>query len=114
MADDPHKPAGRTFTRPGAPAALTEAQRRAQEHYSGAAEFVARKGEWVTCEAGHRICRLAKDLRYGDMWGSDTFTDWKQPEPVAGRDTQAKCQAQGCEALFYDNTKGLHFGGGWR
>lgn len=110
MADDPHKPVGRTFTRPGVPAALTEAQRRAQETYATKAEFVARKGEWVTCEAGHRICRIAKDIPYGGLYDPAYFMDWKQPEPKVGT-LEQPCVVCGAE---WFRGMSLHFGGGWR
>ncbi len=112
MADDP--PAGRTFQRPGAPAnVMTDMQQRAQVARLKN-EFVARKGEWVCCEVGHRVCRTAVDLRYGDMWGNDTFKEWVQPMPQVGADSPVTCKVDGCGAPWWDNGKGLHFKGGWR
>ena len=110
MSDD-HVPAGRTFTRPGATPAVLKDQQQAQEHYATAAEYGARKGEWVRCEVGHKICQLAIGLKYGDLWGSQTFENWQQYPPVPS-ETNAKCA--GCGALYWDQTRGLHFGGGWR
>jgi hypothetical protein len=114
MADDPHAPAGRTFQRPGAPAnVMTDMQQRAQAARLRN-EYVARKGEWVCCEAGHRVCRLAVDLRYGDMWGNHTFTEWVQPEPSPGTASSVVCAVRGCSATWWAMDKGLHFKGGWR
>ena len=112
--DDAHKPAGRTFQRPGAPVnVMTDLQQRAAAA-AQTAEYVARKGEWVCCEAGHKVCQVASDIRYGDSWETNHwFTNWQQPEPPIGVVT-AKCAMQGCEALWWDGTRGLHFGGGWR
>jgi hypothetical protein len=92
----------------------------------------AKQGERITCENGHLICVVARDIEVGQMpeRGKD-LKDWQQPEPDVGtlaKDIKcAQCGAEwfGADVLDQlDLTEGrslkllspmrFHFEDGWR
>lgn len=75
----------------------------------------AKSGEWVTCENGHRICRVARDIQQGElMQPENKLVEWQQPKPVSGqRSEQIRCGL--CGAKWFGSHLGkLHFEDGWR
>lgn len=82
-----------------------------------AEEPAVKAGAVVTCEAGHRVCEVVKDIYFGDMDWSKHFGKWdsRQRKPVAG-DMKIKCF---CGELWFDGTYDLakrgpiHFSDGW-
>lgn len=80
----------------------------------------AHKGEHVTCENGHRICTMARDVEVGQLFDANRdLTDWVQPEPSMG--TLAKdVRCVSCGAFWFGGPTGegapliLHFEDGWR
>lgn len=73
----------------------------------------AKAGEWVTCESGHRICQIARDLELGELQLANDFTNWQQDEPAPGA-MIAQCAV--CGGDWYRGVTGLemHIGGKWR
>ena len=75
----------------------------------------ARRGEWVTCEGGHKICRFRRDVRWFETFEGQAVGDWQQPEPAVG--TQhcpcTKCGASWFQANLRSGTI-YHFRDGWR
>jgi hypothetical protein len=79
-----------------------------------APKIYAARGEWVRCESGHKICRVAHDLRYGDVEDpAHDWTDWQQPAPAyAERPENIKCIV--CGAPYFRGNAEFHFADGWR
>ena len=75
----------------------------------------ARKGEIITCENGHEICRFKNDVRSGAFFdGGSDLTDWKQPQPQRG---SQKVVCAECGGLWWHGIGGgMHFfiEGKWR
>lgn len=84
-------------------------------------------GEWVTCERGHRICRVAKDIEPGALHDDAFFADWQQEAPKHGTDPRpcARCGGKWFRGTIriplelpgaeLEVPMGLHFEeGGWR
>jgi hypothetical protein len=75
----------------------------------------AKKGERITCESGHPICTVAKDIPFGAMHDDGFFCDWLQPEPKHGMlASMLGCLI--CGAPWFASGLGpqLHFEDGWR
>lgn len=88
-------------------------------------KIYARAEEVVTCENGHQICVISKDIFFGESHDPADFTDWTQEEPEIGGAIPS-CKI--CNADFYSNDLSptdhpmiqlsagprLHFENGWR
>ena len=66
---------------------------------------VVRKGEWITCTAGHAVAQAARDLYAGDRRDPTQFHRWQQPSAAL---TCAKCGAP------WSRYGEVHFHDGWR
>lgn len=75
----------------------------------GRSQVYAKAGEIVTCENGHPICTIGRDIVIGEPWDPTALVDWQQPEPTIG--TFPKCAI--CGEDFY-LSGALHFEDGWR
>ena len=63
----------------------------------------AKAGEWVTCENGHRICQIARDLIKNEMMDPPRdFANWQQSEPALGTPADAILCAD-CGAHWFNN-----------
>jgi hypothetical protein len=67
-------------------------------------------GEWVTCERGHRIVEIARDIPLGALYEAQNFKNWQQPEPPLGIMEQPCVR---CGAKWFMGMA-LHFEEGWR
>jgi hypothetical protein len=71
-------------------------------------------GERVTCENGHRICVVGKDILMGQLPSEDDFLDWEMPEPNVGAPLPGCAR---CGAPWYRNYPGtgihVHTHRGW-
>jgi hypothetical protein len=70
----------------------------------------ANKGDWITCEWGHKIARFQEDVQRGTLFNPAAIAEWTQPEPMVG-DVPPKCAQCGCN--FYMGMT-FHFRDGWR
>lgn len=73
----------------------------------------ARKGEWVTCEQGHKLGRFTRDMLVGDDISADLLT-----APIIAPDGEPSGPCA-CGAWFAFTTRGsddiwFHFEAGWR
>ncbi len=70
----------------------------------------AKAGERVTCENGHTICLVGRDLQWGGYYQEGDFIDWLQPEPAVGTMPEPckRCGAAWWRGQCY------HFADGWR
>lgn len=85
----------------------------------------ARAGERITCEMGHHICKVARDIEAGEFYRSSMFTDWCfGAEPAIGKPTPP-CQCGAWWERWYTTdprpgalqlaTREVHFEpDGWR
>lgn len=74
----------------------------------------AKKSELITCENGHPICLVARDVTTTDVFMPTHLIAWQQPEPKHG-DTEVHCSR--CGGLFWhanDGGQHFHFRDGWR
>jgi hypothetical protein len=73
------------------------------------------EGEKVTCENGHEICTIGRDIIIGQMQDvSRDYKDWKQTPAVAGSNYNSLACEQ-CGAKWIISGPILHFAeGGWR
>ena len=80
--------------------------RRVPEH----SLYYARRGEIVTCENGHPIVTMMRDVKLGEQFDPDAFVNWRQvPDwsvkaPVCDR----------CGTPFWMPDNVFHFDDGWR
>lgn len=74
----------------------------------------ARKGEHVTCDQGHRIATVARDI-VGDRVVAEDLTDWCFGETLPDGVPPPPCQ---CGAIWWRPVLNMcgqwHFSGGWR
>lgn len=79
-------------------------------------QLYAQIGETVTCEAGHVICTVARDIPLGELFSWSFFTDWhpKQRKPLLGDSVPAcRCGRPFLSAPGVGPWRG-HFLEGWR
>lgn len=106
---DSRKPAGRSI-------GYTDMQARARKLQAGATH-IARKGEWVTCEGGHRICQIAKDMENkAPHLDPSYFENWRIDANTALVTLKCSCGKVWGDSGSSEETADdhLHFGGGWR
>lgn len=76
----------------------------------------ARAGEQVTCENGHVICEVKRDIEKGASQQGNELHRWRDPEPQPGTLT-ADIKCCRCGAPWAGGVWGalqLHIGGAWR
>lgn len=80
----------------------------------------ARKGEWVTCANGHRICQFTRDVRIGEMFDPTAMGNWQRETPARGTmhydalcDVHEPGAALPCRAEWFHGVS-YHFADGWR
>jgi hypothetical protein len=74
-------------------------------------DVYADRGEWITCENGHRIARFVKSVKSGQLFDLYAISEWQQHEPAIGEfpiPRCEKCGAEWCAGSQY------HFLNGWR
>jgi hypothetical protein len=73
-------------------------------------------GSHVSCENGHRICTVGRDIYAWDVVQIDAFTDWTQPEPKPGDPiNEEKCVICGAKYIRSRDFVTLHIEDhGWR
>ncbi len=77
------------------------------------ATFYALMGEWVTCENGHRIVQIARDIPFPSQDDvSLNYENW-QVEPPGIGSKDARCPACGAVWFDFEEYRG-HFSSGWR
>jgi hypothetical protein len=70
-------------------------------------------GEWVTCENGHHIARVAKPVAVGDRINEKLpLSDWTTSEPQLGAAQVEPCRV--CGGAWWGGGHVLHFEDGWR
>jgi len=73
----------------------------------------ANKGEIITCEQGHPVAVVARDINSGDPQ-LPGYLDWPfQPEQPPGSRPE-DCRCIHCGAMFFLGNGILHFRDGWR
>lgn len=79
-------------------------------------EIYAHKGEQITCENGHVICEIARNIKVGKTQEKGDLINWTQLEPEAGTYPIPTCSKCGAEFYRNDMTHGInvHFEDGWR
>lgn len=50
--------------------------------------IIAKRGEWVTCPAGHRVAQLTADVELGCVLYQDLFSNWQTKRPRYGEEVQ--------------------------
>lgn len=73
----------------------------------------AQAGELITCEAGHVVCVVARNLLRGQHYRPGDFGGWRQPEPTIGT-SQADVRCWVCGADWWRDAYAFHFEEGWR
>ncbi len=63
-------------------------------------KLFAKAGDQVTCENGHIICTVSRNIFVADDYVPTHLINWTQPEPKTGSLTDVKC-AQCGEELRY-------------
>lgn len=78
----------------------------------------AKKGEHLTCENGHVIATVARDIVRGEIAKGDEWEGWTQSQPQTGSLPPLACGQ--CGAPFFGRTDAggfrslYHFEDGWR
>ena len=78
----------------------------------------ASEGEVVTCENGHEICELSRNIFVDDRIMVEQFVNWSNQEPPEPHEVIKPCQT--CGARFIDTAEHpyggswLHINGQWR
>lgn len=79
--------------------------------------LIARAGEVVTCENGHEICDVARDIFLHDHVSPSQFTNWRnQPAPQPGENIRP-CHECGADYISAPGRFGGHklrVAGEWR
>lgn len=74
----------------------------------------ARKDEEITCENGHVICRMARDVTIGTLqMPAVDFKEWQQRKPNLGEPLQM-LNCVKCNAIWVRDSNRYHFKDGWR
>ena len=76
-----------------------------------AGDVYAKRGEVVTCERGHVICAMLRDVSRGELFDDSAFGDWQMKKPDVGQFPIPRCErcgARWCMGMQY------HFHNGWR
>lgn len=73
-------------------------------------QLYASKGEVVTCENGHEICELSRDVFVDDPIIVEQFENWRNQEPPKPYEIIKPCQT--CGARFIDTAQ-YPYGGSW-
>ena len=74
------------------------------------------KGQWITCERGHRIAQAYRDIFLGDTSREGDFVNWVGPEPKIGEQPDGKwnrCPRWYCRKLWFHPGMILHLEDGW-
>ena len=72
-----------------------------------------RRGEFITCEAGHLVCEAIGDIRHGQVGYAANLGAWRLETPPQPGDVDPRCP---CGALYFKLSPGpsLHVKGrGW-
>jgi len=80
-------------------------------------QLYASKGEVVTCENGHEICELSKDVFVDDLIMVEQFENWRNQKPPMPCEVITPCQTCGARYLMSEIPFGgswLHINGQWR
>lgn len=72
---------------------------------------IAKAGEKVTCENGHHICTVGRDVEAGGVQKPEDFVDWKHPEPELAATFPIKCTVCGAPWI---TPEAICIGGEWR
>ena len=77
----------------------------------------ASKGEIVSCENGHEICDVSRDVYVGDLIIVNQFENWRNQTAPMPNDVIKPCHT--CGARFIDSKipyggTWLHINGQWR
>ena len=79
-------------------------------------KLYAKSGQWITCENGHRICQIVRDLYIGDLGWAACIGNWQEnafPEPALGQTICPRCGI--CGGWWSGGGWEFHFeDGGWR
>ena len=80
-------------------------------------QLYASKGEVVTCENGHEICDMAKDVFVDDCLMVEQFENWRNQKPPMPCEVITPCQTCGAPFVKSEMPFGgtwLHINGEWR
>jgi hypothetical protein len=76
-------------------------------------KLYARAGEWITCSSnGHQICRVLKNIYWGDPFDPSQLGDWQQMAAPKVGEPPPRCPV--CKSAWYQGGGILHFADEWR
>lgn len=76
--------------------------------------MIAREDDIITCERGHPLYRITRDIEPREMVRAEQFEAIhpKATPPVAGRTRTPRCPI--CGSLWFSLSGRIHFEDGWR